>query len=421
MVAVSNHPFRPLRHRSVRLLWTAAVVSDIGTWVQLIVVGSLVASDTRSAVQTALVAIATFAPQGLASPIGGLLADRFDRRTVFGVALMVQATVTGVLAVVLGSGVRTPAVLAALILVASAAGAVGAPAYSAMLPDLVPADELMAMVSLGVYSWNAGRIIGPLLGSLLALTIGAPWTVAFNAATFIVLASAVWLVKQHFIPPGDDGSIVERFVGGWQALRHTKGCWYVVSTLMLYNITIVPFMGLMPIYARAVFDGGTSLAGAFSAAQGIGAIVGGVAVTMLARTRRRSTLLPGVLFSVTLLLLGFALAPSRLAALLIIVPLGGAAAATFVTVTAIVQRDAPPASRGRVMAMTQACQGSAYGVGLLLVGIIGDAASLRWAFGLGAVAMMAVMLVMARVRNDWRTVIDGREFDNLESPLAVAH
>ncbi|MEZ5229391.1 MAG: MFS transporter [Acidimicrobiales bacterium] len=75
-----SHPFVPLRHRSVRLLWGAAVISDIGTWVQLIVVGSLVAADTGSALKTGLVALATFMPQGIASPVGGLLADRFDRR-----------------------------------------------------------------------------------------------------------------------------------------------------------------------------------------------------------------------------------------------------------------------------------------------------------------------------------------------------
>ncbi|MCX6521571.1 MAG: MFS transporter [Actinobacteria bacterium] len=179
---MSNHPFVPLRHRAVRLLWGAAVISDIGTWVQLIVVGSLVASGTGSAIQTGLVALATFMPQGIASPIGGLLADRFDRRRVFATALIAQATVTSVLAVVLGAGVRTPWVLTVLILVGSAAGATGAPSYAAMQPDLVPPNELMQMVSLGVYSWNSGRVLGPILGSLLMLAVGPAWTIAFNAA-----------------------------------------------------------------------------------------------------------------------------------------------------------------------------------------------------------------------------------------------
>jgi len=74
-------------------------VSDIGTWVQLIVVGSLVARDTGSAVQTGLVALATFMPQGFAAPFGGLLADRHDRRKVFALMLLLQALATGALAV----------------------------------------------------------------------------------------------------------------------------------------------------------------------------------------------------------------------------------------------------------------------------------------------------------------------------------
>ena len=160
---MSNHPFRPLRHRGVRLLLGASVVSDIGTWVQLIVVGSLVAADTGSAVQTGLVALATFMPQGIAAPVGGLLADRFDRRKVFANALLAQAAITSVLAVVLGFGVRSPLVLTLLILLGSAAGSLGSPSSAAMQPDLVPPDELMAMISLGVYSWNGGRIVGPLL------------------------------------------------------------------------------------------------------------------------------------------------------------------------------------------------------------------------------------------------------------------
>ena len=202
MKAVKSNPFTPLRYRSVRLLWGAAVISDIGTWVQLIVVGSLVAAHTGSAVQTGLVALATFMPQGISSPVGGLLADRFDRRKVFARALMLQAFFTAVLAVVLAVGVRAPGVLTVIILLGSAAGSLGAPSYSAMQPDLVPPDELMAMVSLGVYSWNGGRIIGPMLGTVLSLTIGAAGTVAFNAFSFVVMAVAVVVAVMRGIATG---------------------------------------------------------------------------------------------------------------------------------------------------------------------------------------------------------------------------
>ena len=103
-------------------------------------VGSLVAANTGSALQTGLVALATFAPQSIACPVGGLLADRFDRRKVFATALMVQALVTTALAVTLGLGVREPGVLFILILLASAAGATGAPSFAAMQPVVVPPE-----------------------------------------------------------------------------------------------------------------------------------------------------------------------------------------------------------------------------------------------------------------------------------------
>ncbi len=406
---MSKHPFRPLRHRNVRLLWSAAVVSDTGTWVQLIVVGSLVAAGTGSAVRTGLVALATFAPQGISSPIGGLLADRFDRRKVFASTLMLQAVMTSVLAIVLGAGVRTPWMLTVLILFGSAAGALGAPSYSALQPDLVPPDELMAMVSLGVYSWNSGRIIGPLVGTVLALSVGPAWTIAFNAATFIVLAIAVWSIRQSFLPQGSDGSMRERLVDGWNGLRATPGCWHGVVVLVLFNLTVIPFMGLIPIYARTGFHGGTGLAGVFSSVQGVGAIIGGVVVTVLAASHLRSQLIQWIVGVVGVALVAYAFAPTALTAALSVGVLGAGVAALFVSASSVVQRDAPPERRGRVLALMQACMGVSYGLGLLMISALGDSISLHVAFAVGAVMLPVGFFALTRRSKQWRRAFDGQE------------
>jgi MFS family permease len=408
MIVVSNHPFVPFRHREVRLLWGAAVISDIGTWVQLIVVGSLVAAGTGSAVQTGLVALATFMPQGIASPVGGLLADRYDRRKVFASALVVQASVTTVLAIVLGMGVRTPAVLTLLILLGSAAGATGAPSYAAMQPDLVPPDELMAMVSLGVYSWNSGRVVGPLLGSLLVLAVGPAWTIGFNAFSFIVMAIAVVLVRRPFRPHGGaDGTVRERLVGGFRTMRSTPGCWHALALLGLFNFTAVPFMGLIPIYVRAAYGGGTGVTGMVASAQGIGAILGGILVTLLVARYGRSVLVGWLAFVVSGALLAYAVAPNIVWVTAVAAVLGAGWSSMFITLSAIMQRDAPPASRGRVMSIMQATLGVSYGFGLLFIGIIGDAFSLHVAFAVGAVlGLVGFGLLTLRARN-WRAAIDG--------------
>ena len=413
LFVVSNHPFVPLRHREVRLLWGAAVVSDVGTWVQLIVVGSLVAAGTGSAIQTGLVALATFMPQGIASPVGGLLADRYDRRKVFAIALMAQALVTTVLAVVLGMGLRTPAVLTLLILLGSAAGATGAPSYAAMQPDLVPADELMAMVSLGVYSWNSGRIIGPLLGSVLVLSVGPAWTIGFNAFSFVVMAAAVSLVRRPFRPhdgaEGAGGSVRERLVDGWRTLRATPGCWHGVVLLVLFNLTVVPFMGLIPIYVRAEYGGGTGLTGAVASAQGVGAILGGVLITVLAARHRRSFLVGRLVWALSLALAVYALAPNKAWLIAGGALLGAASASMFISSSAIIQRDAPPASRGRVVSIMQAAMGVSYGIGLLFIGSIADATNLHLAFGVGSVLLLVGFGALTLRSRNWRVAIDGAE------------
>jgi MFS family permease len=407
VVVVSNHPFVPLRHRSVRLLWGAAVISDIGTWVQLIVVGSLVAAGTGSALQTGLVALATFMPQGIASPVGGLLADRYDRRKVFAWALLVQAAVTSVLAVVLGLGVRSPLVLTLLILLGSAAGSTGAPAYSAMQPDLVPPDELMAMVSLGAYSWNSGRIVGPLLGSVMALAVGPAWTVG----------AAVASLRRPFRPSTvSEGGFVERMAGGYRALRTTPGCLHGVALLVLFNLTAVPFMGLIPIYVRAGFGGGTGLAGTVASAQGIGAILGGITITMLAAKFDRSFLVVRVTAAVSLGLLCYALAPNTGLLVPAAMLLGAASSSMFISTSSVIQRDAPSASRGRIMAIMQAAMGISYGIGLLFIGSIGDLTSLHVAFATGSVLLLVAFWALTRRSRNWRQAFDGT---NLRADAAL--
>jgi MFS family permease len=306
--------------------------------------------------------------------------------------------------------------LIVLILFASAAGATGAPSYAAMLPDLVPPEELMAMVSLGVYSWNSGRIIGPLLGTGLVLAVGPAWTIGFNAVSFVVLAVAVSLVRRSFRPTESGGAIFDRLVGGWRSLRSTPGCYHGVTLIVLYNLTVVPFVGLIPIYLRAEYGGGTGMSGTVASAQGVGSIVGGVIVAMLAHRHPRSLLIGRLIMMLALALGLYAVAPNVVWVVAASALLGGCGAGFFIASSAIIQRDAPAASRGRIMSLMQASMGVSYAIGLLFVGSIADATNLHLAFGVGAVLLVVGFGVVTMRSRHWRTAVDGVR----RSPVVMA-
>lgn len=420
---MSNHPFRPLRHRAVRLIWGASVVSDIGTWVQLVIIGSLVARESGSALQTGAVALATFLPQGISSPVGGLLADRYDRRRIFMIGLTGQGIATSILATALALGVRNPGTIVLIILCGSSMGALCAPAYSAMVPDLVPPEELMPMVSLGILSWNSGRVIGPIVGTVLAATAGPAWSIGFNAITFLGLASAVYLVHLPFPPDpnADRGTVAQRLAVGWRAMRSTPGCWHGWYVVVLMNIAIAPFMGLIPIYARTAFHGGTGLTGLFSTTQGVGAILGTFIVAAIAARFGPARALGILAPTAVIVYLAWALAPNTGTAIAVVACMGFCSSGIFVTGMSTVQRDAPSEQRGRVMSIAQASMGCGYGAGLVLVGAIGDAVNLRVGFLVAAAIFASGFAYLTHRSAHWREAIDGVEYQSSDrGTLAVA-
>ena len=401
------------------LVWGSGLLSDVGTWVQLIVVGSLVARETGSALYTGLTALALFTPQGVCAPIGGLLADRYDRRKVFVGALLGQAVATAALALVLASGVTQPLLLAVIIVFSSAAGALGQPAYSAMLPDLVPPEELMAMVSLGIYSWNGGRIIGPILGTILVVLVGPSWTVAFNAITFALMALAVSMLRKSFMPPGTPAEgIRARLREGWNALEQVPGCRYGIVSIMILNVAVGPFMALIPIYVREIFGGGTAMAGTFSALQGAGAIVGGLLFTVLAVRFGRDRMLIVACTALCTAYIIYALAPTSVMAGAAIIWMGAGSASIFASSMTIVQRDAPDGERGRILSLTQCGMGLCYGLGVLWISVVGDWSSLRLAFLCACGVAIIGSVTATRRAPDWREVVEG-DTSAAEAKLAI--
>jgi MFS family permease len=398
----------PLRRRPVRWVWSAGVVSDVGTWVQLVVVGSLVARNTGSALQTGLVAVATFLPQGIAAPVGGVLADRVDRRKVFAACLVGQAVFTTLLGVLIAAGHTGAALVSSVIFLQSTMGNIGGPAYQAMLPSMVPPEELMPMVSLGIASWNSGRVVGPLLGTVLDQVVGAAGAVFINAATFAVLAGVIVSLRRPF-PAGarDIGSTpLQEFRVGWRAFAHGRHGKFLFLSMVLVSMCITPFMGLLPIFAKKLYRGGTGTAGLFSSAQGVGALLGvSVLATVVARFGR-SAVLRWTVPLVTSAYVGYLLGSWTPLGMLMIAAMGLGTALWFSTIQVTSQRDAAPESRARVMSLVQASFGISYGFGLLAIGRLSDVFGLRPVCIGAALCGLVGTIGVQRSYPAWRRLID---------------
>ena len=405
-----------MRHRAFSLFWGAGAASDIGTWVQLAAIGSLVAVSSGSALATGMIAAATFLPQGLCSPIGGLLADRFERRRTFLTTLGAQAIITTIIATLIAAGLRNPLALSGLVLLQSSAGALGGPSLQAILPDLVPADELTSAVALGVTSWNSGRVLGPLLATAL-VPFGAHWAVAANGISFAILWLAILGCRRQFLPRAPAwSSMRSELVAGARALRASRGCATAVATLATLHLCLIPFMGLIPSTTRAMLQRGgaavtdssvTSISARLFSAQGVGAIVGSLVVANLVKRFRRSSLITAAMAVVAVLVAVHEYAPGWVTAAAIILVMGACIAVMQSVFGGVVQRDASPEHRGRIISWYQGFNGMAYGLGLLTLGFTSDRFGLRTTFAVSGV-LTAALLLAGRRSPTWADAIDGR-------------
>jgi MFS family permease len=422
---------RPLRHRQYALFWSAGATSDIGTWVQLAAIGSLVAASSGSTRSTALVAAATFAPQGLCSPIGGVLADRYDRRRLFLFTLGCQTIVTTVIAVAIANGVRSATTLSLMVLVQAGSGSLGGPSMQAILPDLVPRSELTAAVSLGLTGWNAGRVVGPLLAAVL-VPLGTQWAIGANAASFAIMWCAIASLRRKFPPAERDHEPLRaELADGIVALVRTRSCILALLSVVVMHLTLIPFMGMVPSTARSLLGerGKTAneatlarTASWLLSAQGIGAIIGSILVASLLHHVTRAWLISMVLMAASVLLLAHAAAPTVALSVLAIAPLGACIAIAQSSFGGVVQRDAPAEHRGRVLSWYGGALGLSYGIGLWWVGSLADRIGLVSTFTIAASLAMAMLLIATRLTTKWATAMNGAPpADAAPQLVSVAH
>lgn len=377
---------------------------------QTVAVGALVTGITGNPVWTAASFIAGFLPNGVLAPIGGVLADRFDRRRAAIAGTAVEGSLALALALVVASGNTDPYVITALVFLAGCVGALRMPFQQAMLPDLVPTEDVIGAVSLGSAQWNLGRVIGPALAGLVI--VAGSYSAAFfvNAASFLAVIVAFLFVRLPRTELVDDHAGLRRELrAGASIVRRTPALRAGIVLIALAATLAAPFMALIPSFADVLTSGPDAIAGATGAmttGQGVGAVVFSLLFPSLVLRFGRRRMLVLMLVLTPLALVPYALAPSVPAAVGAVVVVGGCYICILSGLSAVMQLRSPAAFRGRVLSLYFATLSVVFPVGALLQGVGARAIGLRATTLVGAAILLAAVGAIALVRPELLRSLD---------------
>ena len=401
---------RPFRHRAFTLLWTAGLISTIGSWMQTVAVGALVISETGKATWAVLVAAGAFLPIGLVSPVGGALADRLPRRPVLALGNLAAAAAALGLAALVAAGQDHPGALVGLVTLQGTASALIGPFQQAILPDLVPPREFLAAVSLNSAQFNLGRIAGPVLAGATVAAYGYPVALVANAASFLAVVGALGFVRLGR-PSGAPAGLVTSLRSGFAVARQETSCWSAITAITVVAFLASPFIALVPVMAEHLTRGGARAVAQTTAllttAQGAGAVTGALCLAPLAARLGRGRVLGWSLALLPVLLAAYGASRTRWQGAATLFAVGLVYIGVLSGLSTLVQLHAPQDYRGRVLSFFLVALGVAYPVGALAQGPVIDRIGLGWTTAAAAGLLGLVMAAVAYWRPDMARAITG--------------
>jgi len=385
-----------LRDSQFGRYFAGSLASNVGTWCHDIAAAIFVFQVTGLASMVAVMAVAGFGTSILAAPIGGLLADRFDRRMLLLVSMIVLAVISGAFAVLVAVGVREVWLVLVITLVLGVGRAVNTPALQAYMPSLVPFRDLAQASALTSVTFNLSRAVGPALGALLIALSGPGLAFAFNVLSFIVFAVILLTLTSPAIRPVRRGGGI---LGGLRFVRDRPRLIVLLVLAALVGMATDPVITIGPSFAR-YFDEPPAYAGWFVSAFGVGALA---SAPFIGRLRRRVGPLRTATFGFLGIGIGFAVAglvQNPWVALGAIAVAGSCYLSTSSDITTSLQEELDDDVRGRVMALWAIGFLGARPFAALLDGAVADALSPQLAILVmaGLMALTFALIAVSRSR-----------------------
>jgi predicted MFS family arabinose efflux permease len=350
---ITQRTFTSLHHRDFALLWLSTAVMSAGQWLQQVTVSWLVFEMTGSAFQLGLISGMRMAPFIFTSLVSGVLADRVDRRKLMLVTQVYLVTCTLAMGVLLLSGRAEVWHLYAFTFISGLGWSFTGPVRQALVPALVPREDLLNAISLTSAAFNLTRMIGPAVGGFLLTAFGGGGNFLIEAILYAGVILLIWPLHVPSVPPRTDAG------GAWasmiEGVRYVRSnatvLWLLLLALVPMTLGLASYQGLLPIFAADVFHLQAGGFGIMLAASGLGSFLATLVVAGAGNLRHKWVVQLGALGALGLLMILFGVTRWLPLALLFLL-LAGAAQMAYMTINqTLLQMQITDDMRGRVTSL----------------------------------------------------------------------
>jgi MFS family permease len=332
--------FRAFSYRDYRMLWSGSFMSSCGTWMQEVAQNWLILDMTRSTFWLGLDAFLGDFPFILFSLLGGVVADRYDRRKILLGSQVVQLTNAFILAALLLTHHVAIWHILVLSFLTGVAQSFGGPAYQALVPTLVDKEDVPNAVSLQSTQFNLARVVGPLLAAVAYAKLGAAACFGLNGLSFFVVIAALLLLRSHFTrKPGKHPPVIE-------SLR--EGLAFIGRTPAMKALILLAFAGSFLAFPLLVFARDVRAYGRFLTFFGIGAVLGAIGAARLSHSARKGVRAVASQVAFAALIVAFAISRNFQLSCVLLFLAGGALSIVFTMLMSLVQTIVTDDMRGRV-------------------------------------------------------------------------
>lgn len=349
-------------------MWFGACTSSVGTWMQKLAQSWLVLQISNSPFMLGLDAFLGEIPIFLFSLVGGVVADRMDRRTLLlGSQILQMACAFTLAALFFFDVVRVWHILCLSFLV-GLAQAFGGPAYAALIPTLVKPADLPNAIAMNSIQFNLARVIGPMLGGLALTRLGAAWCFALNGISYLAVIASLLALRIRFTPVHIEASMLESMKAGIAFIRGQAAMVSLIALAFCTTVLAVPVVVFLPVFARDIFRQGPNIYTLLLSISGAGSIVGALLVAGFGHGRHKGL---GTLIGLVLLglsIAGFAVSKNLVLSCVLLFIAGAALIVVFAMVTSLVQLITRDEMRGRVMSVYNVAFRGGMPIGSLVTG-----------------------------------------------------